>query len=428
MALWLLAVLLPSFALCWYNMVVVAERALDGEEDPLCSCEYVKPPELGGNKAHLLDVMDDFEDCDEWFHAGCCTPGPAAARAALTLEHHARVPWIGGSKQIPPRYIPLALAPGLFYLGTAGRWLNLAQTLTSGIILAVAVAFSVSDTRTVGEPGSGFLPCWLLVDHVLAFAVFVVELRPASPLVLVASIFSFAVMVGLHVAVRRVDPGSLKQDEQGSESLQEGAVPVVKAPSLPERAMSASAVQNRPKCDRCGIVRPPRAKHCRRCDRCVAGFDHHCPALDACVAQDNHRLFVAYLAVASANAAFLVSSAEARECTHLKCPLGCAAAARSALWLAATGPLLATQLWQVVWLGLTTNERLNRGNPHYEYLDDYDGDDEESRVLNVAKNMWFFFVLGGTRGPRGPSRRAKKNDLGEGPLAVISPGECRKRH
>ena len=56
-------------------------------------------------------------------------------------------------------------------------------------------------------------------------------------------------------------------------------------------------------CMTCRVVKKPRSKHCRHCDRCVTRFDHHCPwisiilivflfELDNCVAEDNHRSFV----------------------------------------------------------------------------------------------------------------------------------------
>lgn len=30
-------------------------------------------------------------------------------------------------------------------------------------------------------------------------------------------------------------------------------------------------------CTRCETYRPPRAHHCRICQRCIRRMDHHCP-------------------------------------------------------------------------------------------------------------------------------------------------------
>jgi hypothetical protein len=30
------------------------------------------------------------------------------------------------------------------------------------------------------------------------------------------------------------------------------------------------------KCSKCGVMRPPRAHHCKVCQKCVLRYDHHC--------------------------------------------------------------------------------------------------------------------------------------------------------
>ncbi|BHF81700.1 nuclear receptor coactivator 5 [Sparganum proliferum] len=48
-------------------------------------------------------------------------------------------------------------------------------------------------------------------------------------------------------------------------------------------------------CPECAFVRPPRTKHCYRCDHCVHRFDHHCVWTNSCVGSGNHVTFLGYL-------------------------------------------------------------------------------------------------------------------------------------
>ena len=36
-------------------------------------------------------------------------------------------------------------------------------------------------------------------------------------------------------------------------------------------------------CHLCGTPVTESSKHCKRCDRCVSGFDHHCIWLNNCI-------------------------------------------------------------------------------------------------------------------------------------------------
>jgi len=48
-------------------------------------------------------------------------------------------------------------------------------------------------------------------------------------------------------------------------------------------------------CQKCEAYRPPRAHHCRICNRCIQKMDHHCPWIGNCVGQDNQRSFIQFL-------------------------------------------------------------------------------------------------------------------------------------
>ena len=49
------------------------------------------------------------------------------------------------------------------------------------------------------------------------------------------------------------------------------------------------------KCITCGIIRKPRASHCKVCNNCVKGYDHHCTLLNNCIGVRNIRAFMALL-------------------------------------------------------------------------------------------------------------------------------------
>ncbi|XP_029382626.1 palmitoyltransferase ZDHHC3 isoform X2 [Echeneis naucrates] len=48
-------------------------------------------------------------------------------------------------------------------------------------------------------------------------------------------------------------------------------------------------------CNRCETYRPPRAHHCRVCQRCIRRMDHHCPWINNCVGELNQKYFIQFL-------------------------------------------------------------------------------------------------------------------------------------
>lgn len=59
-------------------------------------------------------------------------------------------------------------------------------------------------------------------------------------------------------------------------------------------------------CSRCETYRPPRAHHCRICQRCVRRMDHHCPWINNCVGERNQKYFIQFLVYVGVLAAYSI--------------------------------------------------------------------------------------------------------------------------
>ncbi|MCL4135590.1 UNVERIFIED_CONTAM: hypothetical protein GTU68_032023 [Idotea baltica] len=70
-------------------------------------------------------------------------------------------------------------------------------------------------------------------------------------------------------------------------------------------------------CARCEMYRPPRAHHCRVCQRCIRRMDHHCPWINNCVGEWNQKYFLQFLifvGMMSVYALVLIAYSWMKEC------------------------------------------------------------------------------------------------------------------
>ncbi|ALC44789.1 Hip14 [Drosophila busckii] len=130
-------------------------------------------------------------------------------------------------------------------------------------------------------------------------------------------------------------------------------------------------------CSGCLVRRPVRSKHCSVCDRCVARFDHHCPWVGNCIGLNNHTYFMGFLWMLLVMCGWMLYGGAkyyVNECNvHLDDFLSAMQAigncnawvgwvmGNSLLHMSWVILLTICQTYQVVCLGMTTNERMNRG-------------------------------------------------------------------
>lgn len=80
-----------------------------------------------------------------------------------------------------------------------------------------------------------------------------------------------------------------------------GIVPKSSAPPSLSGSPVSDYCTTLPFCVTCHVYRPSLAGHCRRCNNCVAQFDHHCRMLGCCIGELNRRYFLLLLTALTAH-------------------------------------------------------------------------------------------------------------------------------
>lgn len=231
---------------------------------------------------------------------------------------------------------------------------------------------------------------WLYTTYILYFSKYVADLN------LFTGFFIFSTSMSWYNLYKayKSDPGVLTSNrEQMSQTI---------IKFVEQEAFSLDQF-----CTACIIRKPLRSKHCADCDRCVAKFDHHCPWVDNCIGQANLKYFIGFVFWTPMCLAYFIHGAIiffSESCLKanqenfanlttfkiflqfMQCSPWVAfftiIAAFNLFWITC---LCICHIYQAVFIGLTTNERMNLNR--YTHFSDKEGNYHNPFHFGIIQNF-----------------------------------------
>ncbi|XP_053717084.1 palmitoyltransferase ZDHHC23-B [Synchiropus splendidus] len=266
------------------------------EDDILCCCEYLNRQ---GERSHVAACCCDCEDldeaCDRLFKNEPQKP-ETLSRVAEVVTDRLRVPWLwGGARKVELSIVPpLIILPALLHLAALHLLLGvLVLTALPGLVLWYYYFTHRKKGRTL------FFLSLALFSLVYMYYLFISEVVPRGGIGQAqVALVSLGVLLTLTALVlTKREPGTVSPDEElvHSTVTYYSLSPDTENTDATLTGPAESPCDRRSWCSACGVVRPPRAGHCRICGVCVLRLDHHCVWINSCVGQRNHRSFLATL-------------------------------------------------------------------------------------------------------------------------------------
>ncbi|KAL9849680.1 palmitoyltransferase ZDHHC13-like isoform 3-T3 [Geothlypis trichas] len=266
----------------------------------------------------------------------------------------------------------LMLASSLTLMWAIGYVMDLSSDswlLKGGLLLSLLFVMSLFVRQLVGLKNLRYLPTAFLLSSVFWMSMtwffwFLPDATHTNIILKITVVFSMMGLLYYFYKTWSTDPGYIKTSEEESK---ENIIALAEAGCLDLRTF----------CTSCLVRKPLRSVHCLACQACVARFDQHSLWTGQCIGIGNHCYYLLFLFFLTMTCVCLLYGTLQYWCEHCAAnflqdgawtsftqTVSCSpwvsyissVACLHTLW-ASVG--LTVQLYQIVFLGLTSHERMN---------------------------------------------------------------------